>query len=222
MMTRFAYSALAVVVSFLTTGTLGFVPTSKSLVQLLLLHLSVQSSTKEIQTPFRDLPPIKDISYGEASRQYRRTVYSHDDWRKHRRSDRFIYYLLSLGVSGVYKNIGREVLATTSIATLVCLYNTLCVSGYTDFEGVQHAALFSSQFLPKIGLPLAPFTLASPSLGLLLGTVSCYMIVYCLFVYQYILTMIVFIMMFSLSHQHVLSTLGRSTQELGHEYQSHA
>jgi hypothetical protein len=71
-------------------------------------------------------------------------------------------------VSGVYKNIGREILATTSIATFVCLYNAL-VTGYTDFEGVQHAAVITSQFLPKIGLPLAPFTLASPSLGLLLG-----------------------------------------------------
>lgn len=168
MMTRLAYSALAIV-SFLTGGTLAFVP-ANHITRSTPPSVLLKSSTKEITTPFRDLPPIKDISYGEASRQYRRTVYSHDDWRKHRSSDRFIYYLLSLGVSGVYKNIGREVLATTSIATLVCLYNTLFVTGYTDFEGVQHAAVFTSQFLPKIGLPLAPFTLASPSLGLLLGT----------------------------------------------------
>jgi hypothetical protein len=164
-MTRFAYSALAIV-SFLTGDALGFVPKNPS---SLSTTSRLWSSTKEIETPFRDLPPIKDISYGEESRKYRRTVYSHDDWRKHRSPDRFIYYLLSLGVSGVYKNIGREVLATTSIATIVCLYNAL-VTGYTDFEGVQHAALVTSQYLPKIGLPLAPFTLASPSLGLLLGT----------------------------------------------------
>jgi predicted membrane chloride channel (bestrophin family) len=162
-MTRFAYSALAIV-SFLTGDALGFVPKNPS---SLSTTSRLLSSTKEIETPFRDLPPIKDISYGEESRKYRRTVYSHDDWRKHRSPDRFIYYLLSLGVSGVYKNIGREVLATTSIATIVCLYNAL-VTGYTDFEGVQHAALVTSQYLPKIGLPLAPFTLASPSLGLLL------------------------------------------------------
>ena len=87
----------------------------------------------------------------------------------------------------MYKNIGREVLATTSIATFVCLYNTLCVTGFTDFEGVQHAALVSSQFLPKIGLPLAPFTLASPSLGLLLGMSVYNYVIVCLSI-SYVLT----------------------------------
>jgi len=70
-------------------------------------------------------------------------------------------------VSGVYKNIGNEILATTSIAFLICVYNNL-VGGFTDFSGVTHEAIFQSIYLPVIGLPLAPFTLASPSLGLLL------------------------------------------------------
>ena len=115
------------------------------------------------------LPEIKDISYGEESRQYRRTVFTHDDWRKFRSPDRFIYYIKSLFSSGVYKNIGREVGATTTVATLVCLYNAI-VGGYTDFDGVQHGALVTSALLPVVGLPLTPFTLSSPSLGLLLGT----------------------------------------------------
>ena len=116
------------------------------------------------------MPPIKDISYGEESRRYRRTVYTHDDWRKHRSPDRFIYYIRSLFSSGVYKNLGREVTATTAVATFVCLYNCLA-GGYTDFEGVKHAAFFVTKdgfSLPMIGLPLAAFTLTSPSLGLLL------------------------------------------------------
>ena len=111
--------------------------------------------------------PIKDLESGEASRKYRRTVYTHKDWVKHRSTDRFIYYLLAIFKSGVYQNIGREVAATTSIAVFVFLYNLL-VSGYVDLEGVQHAAVIGGN-LPKLGLPLAPFTLASPSLGLLLG-----------------------------------------------------
>jgi len=113
------------------------------------------------------MPAIKDISYGEESRKYRRTVYTHDDWRKHRRSDRFIYYLSSLTSSGIYKSMAREVSATTAVATFVCLYNAL-VGGYTDFEGVQHGALVADNLLPLLGLPMAPFTLSSPSLGLLL------------------------------------------------------
>jgi ion channel-forming bestrophin family protein len=115
------------------------------------------------------MPPVKDISYGEESRKYRRTVYSHDDWRKHRSQDRFLYYISSLFSSGIYKNLGREVTATTAIAAFVCVYNAI-VGGYTDFEGVKHAALVSSSLLPLLGLPLAPFTLSTPALGLLLGT----------------------------------------------------
>jgi len=117
---------------------------------------------------FRDLKSLKDIPSGEQSRQYRRTVYSHDDWKKHRSQDRFFYYLAAIFKSGVYKNLTREVLATTSVATFVVLYNIL-VTGYTDFAGVAHGALINSPVFPKLGLPLAPFTLASPSLGLLLG-----------------------------------------------------
>jgi hypothetical protein len=114
------------------------------------------------------LPPIKDISYGEESRKYRRTVYSHDDWRKHRNPDRFLYYIVSLLSSGVYKNVGREVAFTTIIAAFVCLWNGL-VNGFTDLDGVKHAAILTSNLLPLLSLPLAPFTLSSPSLGLLLG-----------------------------------------------------
>lgn len=69
----------------------------------------------------------------------------------------------------MYKNLGREVAFTTAVATFVCLYNGL-VGGFTDLAGVDHEALIQATFLPKIGLPLSPFTLASPSLGLLLGT----------------------------------------------------
>ena len=97
-----------------------------------------------------EMPPIKDISYGEESRRYRRTVYSHDDWRKHRSPDRFLYYIQSMFASGVYKNLGREVTATTAVAAFVCLYNCL-VGGYVDFEGVKHAGFI--QGVPLLGLP---------------------------------------------------------------------
>jgi len=167
-MARFCYTALFV--ASLIAGAKGFVAPAPS--KAARFKTELFSSTKEIKI-LDGLPPIKDLSYGEESRKFRRTVYSHDDWVKHRSSDRFIYYLLALFTSGVYRNLGREVTATTSIAAFVCLYNAL-VTGYTDFEGVQHAALITSEWLPKIGLPLAPFTLASPSLGLLLGKSSAF------------------------------------------------
>ena len=45
----------------------------------------------------------KDIPYGETSRSFRRTVYSHDDWVKHRSPDRFLRNLWSIPASGIYK-----------------------------------------------------------------------------------------------------------------------
>jgi putative membrane protein len=117
------------------------------------------------------LPEVQAISYGEESRQYRRTVFTHEDWVKFRAPNRFIGNLGSIRSSGVYKNLGKEVVATTLVATFVCVWNNV-FGGYTDFEGVKHGALIATQTPLLIGLPLTPFTLSSPSLGLLLGKLS--------------------------------------------------
>ena len=117
---------------------------------------------------FRDMKQMTNVPPGEEQRVYRRTVYTHDDWKKHRSQDRFFYYLLAIFKSGVYKNLGREVWTATLLATFVVVYNAV-VSGYQDFEGTKQAAIISSQYLPPLTLPLTAFTLTSPSLGLLLG-----------------------------------------------------
>jgi hypothetical protein len=106
-------------------------------------------------------------SYAEVSRTYRRTVFTHDDWVGHRSSNRFLKNLGNFWNSGVYKNIGREVGFATGIATILVVVNAL-LGGYTDLEGVAHAAVISG--IGKLALPMGPFNLASPSLGLLLGT----------------------------------------------------
>lgn len=111
------------------------------------------------------------LPYGEDSRQYRRTTFDHDAWKKHRSPDRFTRNLASTFRSGVYKNIGREVFATTAIATFIFVYNILA-GGYTDFAGVEQEAVLQGGSILKLGLPLSTFTLASGSLGLLLGTKS--------------------------------------------------
>jgi len=107
------------------------------------------------------------IPYGEESRKYRRTVYSHDDWIKHRSPDRFLKNLLSTSKSGIYKNVGREVLAVTLIATFVMLWNML-TGEYTDLVGVVHPGFLRGQYAPVLALPMNPFTLSSSFLGLLL------------------------------------------------------
>jgi len=118
-------------------------------------------------------PPKPEIvlaeTYGEGSRKYRRTVYTHNEWVKHRSSDRFIRNVASIWNSGVYKSLAKEVVATTAIASFVVAWNAL-TGGYTDLDGVQHEAIIN--ILPMLTLPLTPFTLLSPSLGLLLGELS--------------------------------------------------
>lgn len=115
-------------------------------------------------------PPKANVAlaetYGEGSRKYRRTVYTHNEWVKHRASDRFFGNIATMVNSGVYKSLAKEVLATTAVATFLVVWNAVA-GGYTDLEGVQHAAIMSA--LPMLVLPLTPFTLLSPSLGLLLG-----------------------------------------------------
>jgi ion channel-forming bestrophin family protein len=134
-------------------------------------HNLVVSTTTTLfgntQQPVQADDPITQV-YGEDSRRYRRTVFSHDDWVRHRSPDRFWRNVKTFFSSGVYKNIGNEVAVVTGVAAFIVIWNAL-LGGYTDFSGVQHEAVIQHAMLPKLGLPLTPFTLSSPSLGLLLG-----------------------------------------------------
>jgi len=160
-------SYLLPIVAALISGTSGFVVPSSSVKSVSgrveTTHLNSDTSTgwDSFAGPKTNYPS------GESQRQLRRTVYTHDDWKKHRSQDRFIYYLLAIFNSGVYENLGRVLEATTLSATSVVAYNAL-VGGYTDFDGVKHAALISTSILPQLTIPLNAFTLTSPSLGLLL------------------------------------------------------
>ena len=88
-------------------------------------------------------------NYGEVSRAYRRTIYTHEDWKRHRDPSRFFKRALTIFRSGIYWNIRLPVKFVTSVSMFVVLWNTL-------FKGFQ------------LSLPLQPFTLSSASLGLLL------------------------------------------------------
>ena len=55
----------------------------------------------------------------EDQRKFRRTVYTHDDWKKHRRQERFVIYLQAIIKDGAYKNLAGEVTLTTLIALVM-------------------------------------------------------------------------------------------------------
>lgn len=124
---------------------------------------SLHGTTK--QPPFIPMP--KSISYGEESRRYRRTIYTHDDWIKHRAPSRFFRKAMTTFTSGIYANIVYPVMSATLIATFVVLWNAL-TGTFVDFWGIKHPGVLASTFLPTLSFPMSPFTLSSASLGLLL------------------------------------------------------
>lgn len=163
-----------VVVTLLTfsqlfSGSLAFVPLSPSSPPLTQPPTQL-ADTGPMSTGFDPYVRIKNLvsmPSGDVQRKFRRTVYTHDDWVKHRDQSRFLTYLAAVFKSGVYKNLVAEVTAATFIASFICAYNAV-FGGYTDFEGIQHGALMTNVALQKLGLPLNAFTTTSPMLGLLL------------------------------------------------------
>mmetsp|Transcript_18509 Transcript_18509/g.33096 ORF Transcript_18509/g.33096 Transcript_18509/m.33096 type:complete len:516 (+) Transcript_18509:206-1753(+) len=127
---------------------------------------SSSSSALSMGPPTDPSAPLTE-QFGEGSRKYRRTVYTHDQWVKHRSPDRFANNLGTLVQSGIYKQVGKEVFLTVSVAVSVCVWNAL-VGGAEDFSGVMQEPFINEGWAIKAGLPLEPFTLLSPSLGLLL------------------------------------------------------
>jgi putative membrane protein len=162
-----SFKALSVLLLAAASSVSAFAPVAPNQAGKISISRASTEVYSQTQTP-PPLPPIRDISYGEESRKFRRTIFTHDDWINFRSPDRFWRNLQAMASSGVYKNMAREVTATTSVAALVCLYNGL-VGGFQDLNGQTMEPILNSPVLPVIGLPLAPFTLSSPSLGLLLS-----------------------------------------------------
>jgi len=113
------------------------------------------------------IPAPRSISYGEESRKFRRTVYTHDDWVRHRSSDRFVRNVVSILTSGIYKNIAKEVWFVVLSAAAIILWNAI-TGDFQDLASVSHPGLLKNTLIPVLTLPLTPFTLSSASLGLLL------------------------------------------------------
>jgi hypothetical protein len=142
-------------------------------------------SPEELEIKLNDLRN----SYGEKSRSFRRSFFTHDEWLKHRALDRFPGTLLKLAVSGVVRQLAPEVAIIASTAAFAILWNCLLVTGYDDFQGIHYdPIIISGLSFPLLALPATPFTFSSPALSLLLsklflnfGTVAKSRIVFCRF-----------------------------------------
>ena len=102
----------------------------------------------------------------EESRKYRRTVYTFEDWPKHRSPDRFWTSLRTFFVSRINRGLLKNVFIFMCISTFVVAWNCLA-AGYKDLSGFSHPAVVP--WLPVLSIPMTAFSLTSTSVGLLLG-----------------------------------------------------
>jgi putative membrane protein len=107
--------------------------------------------------------------YGEESRRYRRTVYRHEDWLRHRSETRLLRNLQGTFTSGVVRSLLSEVIAVTTVALLVILWNG-ALFGYDSLSDMAQPGIFGENVPSdlRLSLPISIFTLSSPALGLLL------------------------------------------------------
>lgn len=100
-------------------------------------------------------PRVADKEKEEAMK-HRRTVYDHDDWRRHRSSTRHVRHLLSMTSSRVVMAIWPPVLTLTSVAAIITGYN----------EAVMAKAL--PLWMPLLHLSTLPLSFTASCLSLLL------------------------------------------------------
>mmetsp|Transcript_2223 Transcript_2223/g.5157 ORF Transcript_2223/g.5157 Transcript_2223/m.5157 type:complete len:593 (-) Transcript_2223:248-2026(-) len=113
-------------------------------------------------------------TWREGNRRYSRTVFGPNDWKRYRRSTRLIDNLLTTFQSSVIRALWFDIAMVTSVAVILLVYN----HGLDD--GILKAWALDQDFFnpetvegffataPHAKLPLAPFTLSSSALGLLL------------------------------------------------------
>jgi putative membrane protein len=138
-----------------------------------LANINVVTPHRETITTLMSTPTEKDLerfqSYGEASRKFRRSYFTHSDWLKARRDDRFLYNFKTILNSGIARQLAKEVGTVAGISAFIVVWNALLVAGFDGFGGVHHNPIFdTSDLIPLLKLPADPFTLSSPALGLLL------------------------------------------------------
>lgn len=111
-----------------------------------------------------------EMEQARLSNQYAR--YGHNDWLRHRASDRFFRNLLEFNKSPIVKNLLDEAAILAVVCVCIILWNELLIDGYTDLNELHHDAPFAN-ILPsalqfKLALPTEPFFLCGGPLGLLL------------------------------------------------------
>lgn len=93
----------------------------------------------------------------EKSRKFRRTVFDKNDWKKHRSVKRYFKELMSMPRSFILRGLANQAIIIASVSAAITSYNFFVE--LNQWRWPQ---------LPLLSLPSLPFSLTSPSLGLLL------------------------------------------------------
>lgn len=99
---------------------------------------------------------IKYPDHKEDSRKLRRTVYTTNDWKRHRSSERYFKELKNMPKSIVIRGLFKQAGLVALFSTFIVIYNLMI-----------QLKIFKISF-PLLSIPSQPFSLLSPSLGLLL------------------------------------------------------
>jgi len=99
-------------------------------------------------------------NYKEASRLYRRTIFTSDDWLTFRSTERLFSNLSTMFTSGIIRGLWVEVGVVTLTALLAYFTNAAILNGL--IPDVPRDGTF------MLALPTLPFQLSSPALALLL------------------------------------------------------
>ena len=109
----------------------------------------------------------ENCDYSERHRKDRRTVFMHEDWVRHRSSERFLRNMRSIFESSISISLQKELTFVTMAAVFVTVFNMVFVT-YLDFDGARHVGPLIGLPHQTMALPALPFSISLPALSLLL------------------------------------------------------
>eukprot|EP00246_Nothoceros_aenigmaticus_P016087 TRINITY_DN7057_c0_g2_i1.p1 TRINITY_DN7057_c0_g2~~TRINITY_DN7057_c0_g2_i1.p1 ORF type:complete len:358 (+),score=27.70 TRINITY_DN7057_c0_g2_i1:169-1242(+) len=111
-----------------------------------------------IGSPVCYLNPLEADKEKEQARMFRRLVYDHESWTRHRSSTRHLRHILSISSSRVILSLGPPVYSLTLFSGMVAVYNELVADHWIALPS----------WAPLLQISALPFQLTAPALALLL------------------------------------------------------
>ena len=152
----------SLITSSLLSSSMPSIPSIESVV---LIHdnINTTTTTSKLRLLVDTITLTKVQLEKEASRKFRRTVFNAKDWEKHRSPTRYVNSLFNAPRSVILRGLTSQALGVTIVSFLICLYNILIEKLLANLSPNPWY-----RWIPIFSHPPIPWTLTSPSLGLLL------------------------------------------------------